>query len=99
MADFALFPHLSAVGFLGVPFSRAENPHLAAWHRRLWSNPVFASDLLRVHTWLEQAGEQPKLERIIWRGDRIGWLLANGGHRWFLKEIVSDRVAWPRRER
>ena len=35
--------------------------------------------------------------RIVWRGDRIEWLLARGFSAWFFDEIEQGRVAWPRR--
>lgn len=95
VADFALFPHLSAVRFLGIPFSRDEHPRLHGWYRRLRSHPVFSADLLRVRAWLQRAASGPTIDRIVWRGDRIEWLLANGGHRWFLHEIENGRIAWP----
>ena len=45
-------------------------------------------------------GIGPNLQRparIVWRGDRIEWLLARGFHAWFVGEIEAGRVAWPRR--
>lgn len=38
-----------------------------------------------------------KLSRIVWRGDRIEWMLARGFHDWFFGEIGAGRVGWPRR--
>ena len=43
------------------------------------------------------AGESPyEDEKIVWRGDRIEWLLAHGYHDWLFAEIASGRAVIPR---
>lgn len=102
IADFALFPHLAAVKFLDVPFSPERHPNLFAWYRRIRTLPVFATDLERTRSWLTKSASPagsaaPPATRIVWRGDRIEWLLAQGYHEWFAGEIRAGRVGWPQR--
>jgi glutathione S-transferase len=98
IADLALFPHLTAVRFLDVAFDGATHPRLLAWYKRLRQIDVCRADLDRTQAFLRDLG--PSLQRparIVWRGDRIEWLLARGFHAWFAAEIEAGRVAWPRR--
>jgi len=100
IAEIALFPHLTAVGFLDLGFSAEHHPHLLAWYRRLRALPLFRGDLERARAWLESnATGGPVTNRVVWRGDRIEWLLANGFHEWFLSEIRAERVGWPVRSK
>jgi glutathione S-transferase len=98
IADLALFPHLTALRFLDISFDGETHPRLLAWYKRLRSTAVCRADLERTQAFLRQAG--PALQRparIVWRGDRIEWLLARGYQEWFVGEIRQGRVAWPRR--
>jgi glutathione S-transferase len=96
IAELALFPHLTAVGVLDLGFSAERHPHLLAWYRQLRGLPLFRADLERARGWLERnATRGPITNRVVWRGDRIEWLLANGFHEWFLSEIRAERVGWP----
>ncbi|MCC6763653.1 MAG: glutathione S-transferase family protein [Deltaproteobacteria bacterium] len=98
IADLALFPHLTAVRFLDVAFDGETHPRLLAWYKRLRQLDVGRADLDRTQAFLRDLG--PDLQRparIMWRGDRIEWLLARGFHAWFFAEIEAGRVAWPRR--
>jgi len=99
IADLALFPHLSAVKFLGIPFSRERHPRLSAWMSRMRELAICQRDLERARGWMQAvaSGGVPVAERIVWRGDRIEWLLAHGFHEWFFGEIEHGRVGWPRR--
>lgn len=100
IADFALFPHLTAVNVLDLGFSRERHPHVIEWYRRLRSLPVFRGDLERARAWMEKnAMRGPVATRVVWRGDRLEWLLANGFHEWFLAEIRAERVGWPVKSR
>lgn len=99
IADLALFPHLTAVKFLDVAFDAATHPRLLAWYKRLRQTDLFRHDLERTQAFLRDLG--PNLQRpahLVWRGDRIEWLLARGFHAWFVGEIEAGRVAWPRRK-
>ena len=98
IADLALFPHLTAVKFLDVACDGATHPRVLAWYKRLRQLDVCRADLERTQAFLRDLG--PNLQRpasIVWRGDRIEWLLARGFHEWFYGEIAAGRVAWPRR--
>lgn len=98
IADLALFPHLTAVKFLDIAFDSATHPRLLAWYKRLRQLDVCRADLERTQAFLRDLG--PNLQRparIVWRGDRIEWMLARGFASWFFAELESDRVAWPRR--
>ena len=59
--------------------------------------PVCRADLDRTQAFLGTA-TITRPARIVWRGDRIEWLLAHGFHEWFVSEIRAGRVAWPRRD-
>lgn len=98
IADIAVFPHLTAVKFLDLSFSAERYPNLFAWYRRARGLPLFRRDLDRARAWLEKnAAGAPTVSRVVWRGDRIEWLLANGFHDWFVEEVRAERVAWPGR--
>jgi hypothetical protein len=98
IADPALFPHLSAVRFLGAPITRDRHPRLAAWYDRMKELPICRADLGRARAWLTALQRKvEKVDRIVWRGDRIEWLLAHGIQDWFFGEIEAGRVGWPRR--
>jgi len=96
IADLALFPHLTAVKFLDIAFDGATHPRLLAWYKRLRQLDVCRADLERTQAFLRGLG--PNLQRparIVWRGDRLEWLLARGFHAWLFGEIEQGRVAWP----
>jgi glutathione S-transferase len=96
IADLALFPHLSAVRALGVPFPPQRHPRLSDWLKRMRSFEMCRADLERARAYLADLGAR-NLERrkIFWRGDRIEWVLARGYHDWFMREIREGRVIWP----
>ena len=97
IADLALFPHLTGVKLLGVSFSAERHPRLLDWYRRMRTLDVCRGDVARVQTFLAAlAPVRPPLQHIIWRGDRVEWVLARGFHDWFFGEIRAGRVAWPR---
>ena len=98
IADLALFPHLTAVKFLDIAFDGATHPRLLAWYKRLRQLDVCRADLERTQAFLRDLG--PNLQRparIVWRGDRLEWMLARGFHDWLFREIGAGRVGWPRR--
>ena len=98
IADIALFPHMTATRFLGIPIDAGRHPRLLAWYKRMRGLDIGRADLARAQVFLEKImPNTPRPERIVWRGDRIEWLLARGFHEWFLGEIRAGRVAWPRR--
>jgi glutathione S-transferase len=97
IADLALFPHFTAFRFLDLAFDGATHPRLLAWYKRLRATDVCRADLTRAQTFLSAAGTITRPAQIVWRGDRIEWMLARGFHDWLCAEIREGRVAWPRR--
>jgi len=96
IADLALFPHLSAVRALGVPFSPDRHPGLGAWLKRMRGMEICRADLERARGYLADLGAHNlERRRIFWRGDRIEWVLARGYHDWFVQEVREGRVIWP----
>ena len=98
IADLALFPHVSSLKLIGV--SLDGFPRVLRWNRTLRSLPVVQADLEHVkRSAVEKfaSGKSPyESERVVWRGDRIEWLLANGYWEWFQAELASGRVVVPR---
>jgi glutathione S-transferase len=98
IADLALFPHLTALRFLAISFDGATHPRVLAWYKRLRAVDVCSADVDRTKTFLGELGSDlVRPAQIVWRGDRIEWMLAHGYHEWFMEEIRAGRVAWPRR--
>lgn len=100
IAELALFPHVTATRLLDISFDAAKHPRVLAWYKRLRALDVCRADLERTQAFLAAARAQGPLQRpprIVWRGDRIEWVLAHGFHEWFFEEIRRDRVAWPQR--
>ncbi len=100
IADFSLFPHVSSLKVLGIVLEASTYPKLLAWNRRMRLHDVVREDLEYVmRTAVEKfmAGGSPyEGEKIVWRGDRIEWLLAHGFHEWFFSEVTSGRAVVPR---
>ena len=96
IADIALFPHLTSAKAMEVEFSAHAYPNLARWFKEMRALPICIADLKRARDFvLNLKGQDFEKRRIFWRGDRIEWILARGFHRWFLREIEEERVAWP----
>jgi glutathione S-transferase len=98
IADLALFPHVSSLRLLGVeldPF-----PAVLRWSRSMRALPVVRADLEHVKRSVAEkfgSGSSPyEAEKVVWRGDRIEWLLAHGYQDWFLSELASGRAVVPR---
>jgi glutathione S-transferase len=97
IADLALFPHVSSLRLLGValdPF-----PRVLEWSRSMRALPVVRADLEHVkRSVAEKFGSGPspyEAEKVVWRGDRIEWLLAHGYWAWFHAELASGRAVVP----
>jgi glutathione S-transferase len=98
IADLALFPHVSSLKLLGV--SLDGFPRVLRWSRRMRTLAVVQADLEHVkRSAVEKfaAGASPyEAERVVWRGDRIEWLIAHGYWDWFRSELESGRAIVPR---
>jgi len=100
IADLALFPHVTAVRALEISFDGATHPRLLAWYKRMRQVDVCRADLERTQTFLRTV--PPAFQRpasIVWRGDRIEWLLARGFDAWFVEEIRRGGSRGPGGER
>lgn len=99
IADFALFPHLSALKVLGITLDEENYPGLLNWNRQMRRHSVVSDDLaLMKQSAVEKfgAGRSPyETQKIVWRGDRIEWLLANGFQDWFISELKQGRAVFP----
>jgi glutathione S-transferase len=97
IADLALFPHVSSFKLLGVPLDGFRG--VLRWSRNMRKLPVVQADLEHVKRSLVEkfaSGASPyEGERIVWRGDRIEWLIARGHWDWFQSELVSGRAIVP----
>jgi len=98
-ADFALFPHLSALRVLGLSPDAAAFPRLARWNARMRSCPAVRVDLDRVKRAVaEKFGHGPSPyegDKIVWRGDRLEWLFSRGFYEWWRRELDEGRVVIP----
>lgn len=96
IADIALFPHLGATKALKVGFTADRHPNIARWFDRMRALPIGAADMKRARAYVVRLGERDlERNRIFWRGDRIEWMLRQGFHDWFFREIAEQRVVWP----
>ena len=100
IADFALFPHISALKPLGILLEESTHPRLLRWNREMRSRAPVRNDLDYVKQCAFEkfmSGDSPyEDEKIVWRGDRIEWLLAHGFGDWFLAELEAGRAVIPR---
>ncbi len=100
IADFSLFPHVSALKPLGILLEEASHPKLLRWNRRMRMLAAVREDLAYVkRSAIEKlgSGHSPyEGEKIVWRGDRIEWLLAHGFRDWLVSELAHGRAVIPR---
>lgn len=99
IADFALFPHMPSLRLVGVNVEARRWPSVAAWMRRMRGLEPVRADLTEVRAATQGlfADGTPRYEgtRVVWRGDRIEWLLAHGFDDWWAAERASGRAAVP----
>jgi glutathione S-transferase len=100
IADFSLFPHVSSLKPLAVLLDETNHPKLLRWNRRMRAQPAVREDLEYVkRSAIEKfgSGQSPyDEEKIVWRGDRIEWLLAHGFQDWLVSELAGGRAVVPR---
>ena len=98
IADLALFPHVSSLKPLGV-LVEEKYPQLSAWNRRMRELPAVRQDLDHVRRAVQEkfvdAPSPYEGERIVWRGDRLEWLLHNGFADWWYAELRAGRAIVP----
>ena len=99
IADLAIFPHVSSLKPLGVVLAQERFPRLLAWNRRMRSEEAVREDLDYVKSRAIESfgsGTSPyEGAKIVWRGDRIEWLLAHGFADWLFEELASGRAVVP----
>jgi glutathione S-transferase len=100
IADFSLFPHVSSLKPLTVLLDEATHPKLLRWNRQMRMQTAVREDLEYVkRSAIEKfgSGQSPyEDEKIVWRGDRIEWLLAHGFQDWLVSELAHGRAVVPR---
>jgi glutathione S-transferase len=100
IADFSLFPHISSLKPLAILLEEATHPNLLRWNRQMRMQTAVREDLEYVkRSAIEKfgSGQSPyEAEKIVWRGDRIEWLLAHGFQDWLLSELAHGRAVVPR---
>jgi glutathione S-transferase len=98
IADLALFPHVSSLRLVGVPLE--PFPGLLRWNREMRAIPAVRADLDFVKRSVVEkfsSGASPyEGEKVVWRGDRIEWLLAHGFADWLRAELAAGRAVVPR---
>jgi glutathione S-transferase len=100
IADFSLFPHVSSLKPLGFLLEETTHPKLRRWNRTMRMQTVAQDDLEYVKRSAAEkflSGRSPYEDvKIVWRGDRIEWLLAHGFQDWLLSELAAGRAVVPR---
>ena len=80
--------------------TEAVYPKLLRWNREMRTQAAAREDLEYVkRSAIEKfvSGPSPyEGEKVVWRGDRIEWLLAHGYHDWLVSEIEHGRAIVPR---
>ena len=99
IADFAVFPHIPSLRFVGISVNQERLPRVFTWQRRMRDLSVVQKDLEVARRGLVEKfrdGRSPyEAETIIWRRDRIEWLLCNGFDAWWASERASGRAVVP----
>jgi glutathione S-transferase len=99
IADFAVFPHVTSLRVLGIAMDPARYPRLADWNRRMRALPMVQADLENVRRAVrEKFVDRPspyEAEKVIWRGDRLEWLLRHGFADWWYEELRGGRAVVP----
>lgn len=99
IADIAMFPHLQSLRVLGLAPEPAAYPRVCMWLDRMRALPCVRRDLERVRLGVATVsgpGPTPyEGERVVWRGDRLEWLFANGFHAWWAEELNVGRAVVP----
>ncbi len=98
VADCALFPHVSSLKVLGISIESFAN--VRRWNATMRTLPCVRADLdyvrrSAIDKFAPNASPY-ETEKVVWRGDRIEWLLSHGFQNWFWSELTSGRALVPR---
>jgi glutathione S-transferase len=99
IADFALFPHMTSMQRLGVKADPQNRPRTHAWMQIMRAQDAVRKDLAHVRrAAADRFADWPspyEAHKVVWRGDRIEWLLAQGFDEWWMKERREGRAVVP----
>jgi glutathione S-transferase len=99
IADFAVQPHMPALRFVGFSLDPARYSRVLAWQRRMKQLGPVRRDLENARRAVAEkfgSGASPyEGQKVVWRGDRIEWLLSKGYDEWWLSERRSGRAVVP----
>lgn len=99
IADYSLFPHISSLKLLGLSVDPLVYPRLSAWLKRMRALPFVAMDqeliMNRLKEGMAMGWKKYESEKIVWRGDRLEWLLGQGFGAWWMAESEQGRVIIP----
>jgi glutathione S-transferase len=100
IADLAVFPHVPSFRLVGLPIEAARHPRVVAWDRRMRRLDVVRKDLDVVRRAAAEkfgANASPyEGEKVVWRGDRIEWLVASGFDAFWQAERAAGRAVVPK---
>lgn len=99
IADFALFPHMTSMQRFGIKADPQNRPKTHAWMQQMRRQDAVSKDL----AYVRRAASDRFVDRpspyegntVIWRGDRIEWLLAQGFDDWWVNERREGRAVIP----
>jgi glutathione S-transferase len=98
IADFAVQPHMPSLRLVGFTLDPDRYPRVVAWQRRMKRLEPVRRDLANIRRAVERFGSETspyEAHKIIWRGDRIEWLLSKGFDDWWRSERRSGRAVVP----
>jgi glutathione S-transferase len=99
IADISVFPHVSSFRLVGVPIDADRHPRVAAWERRMRGLDIVRKDLAVARRAVAEKfgahGSPYEGEKVVWRGDRIEWLLAAGFDAFWAAERAAGRAVVP----
>jgi glutathione S-transferase len=95
VADFALYPHLSAATRLGLGWDATLHPRIGQWFEAMRSLESVRQDGLAIKQWwASRTANSVEQHRINWGSYRLEMFLAMGFHGQLLDEIEAGRVLW-----
>lgn len=95
VVECAWFPNMAALKTFGFAIAPARFPATLDWLAAMREHPLFVADRRRTAEFLKTLADNGhERRRLFWSGDRIEWIMAQGFHDWFAREIGQDRVAY-----
>jgi glutathione S-transferase len=95
IADFAMYPHISAAQMLRIGTNADRHPRVSSWLKRMADTDACQKDTAaRMQWWANRDQQGLDVQRIHWGTHRLEWFLANGFLDRFIEEVRNDRVLW-----